>query len=78
LQAKLNGRQLQVATLIAKYPNGITKRDVRDKLQITNGAAMSAIHGLQTRDIVKSVPLGVPAAVPVKRTAAKPQAGRVR
>lgn len=71
LAKALNGRLLQVASVILKHKSGITKRDLRDSLEITNGAAMSAIHGLQTRGFVKSVPLpgAVPAGFAAKRSA---------
>lgn len=56
--ASLPPRLAQVGALIAKHNrDGITKRAVMDALKITKGAAMSAIHGLQTAGIVRSVPI---------------------
>lgn len=63
LAQRLNGRKLQVASLILASKNGITKREILTKLQakdpgITNGAVMSALAPLgSVMNVIKSVPI---------------------
>lgn len=76
-------RALQIAELIASAQTGITKREVLAAIrehepEAKPGVAMSAIHGLQLRGIVVSVPLAtvakakqVPSAVIRKPLTAK-------
>lgn len=59
LAAMVNGRKLQVGRIIlAHNRTGITKREILAAMQpATNGAAMSAIHGLTDRKIAISTPI---------------------
>lgn len=78
LQAKLpdGTRVRQIAELIASSPDGITKREVLAAIREYEpnagpGVAMSAIHGLQQREIVRSVPLDPVAASPKAKLTAQ-------